>query len=58
MRKFDCRDAKHEDGQTWDAGESKEFYSAVFGWEYFEPDSGYIFIINRGRRAVLPNSKG
>ena len=36
--------------QTWDAGESKAFYAALFGWEYFEPDSGYIFIMNRGRR--------
>ena len=35
---------------TWDASASKDFYRNLFGWEYFEPESGYIFILNRGRR--------
>ena len=34
---------------TWDAAACKEFYGKLLGWEFFEAESGYTFILNRGR---------
>lgn len=34
---------------TWDAQASMDFYSRLLGWEFFIAESGYIFILNRGR---------
>lgn len=34
---------------TWDAQASMEFYWGLLGWEFFEAESGYIFILNQGR---------
>lgn len=35
---------------TWDASASKAFYRNLLGWDFFDAESGYIFILNRGRR--------
>ena len=34
---------------TRDAEAAKAFYSALFGWEYFADENGYIMILNGGR---------
>lgn len=35
---------------TKDTAAAKAFYSALLGWEFFDDDSGYIHVINNGRR--------
>ena len=34
---------------TWDTAAAREFYTALFGWEYTVDENGYIMISNRGR---------